>query len=83
MEVKSLVPLPGTKLKHTFSGLFIIQLVFSEVDKTNKSLRLHFTKQFTVATKGVGTRGRPSSPLHLGVSDLEKILKEARKIRRS
>ena len=45
--------------------------------------RLHFTKYFTVATKGVGTRSRPSSPLHLGVSDPEQILKKARKIKRS
>ena len=34
-------------------------------------------------TKGVGTRSRPSSPLQLGVSNLEKILKIARKIKRS
>ena len=56
---------------------------FWEVDKTSKPLRLHFTKQFTVATKGVGTRGRPTSPLHLSVSDPEQILKEARKIKKS
>ena len=36
-----------------------------------------------MATKGVRTRGRPTSPLHLGVSDLEQILKEARKIKKS
>ena len=36
-----------------------------------------------MATKGVGTRSRPSSPLHLDVTDLEKILKEARKIKKS
>ena len=36
-----------------------------------------------MATKGVGTRNRPSSPLQLGVLDLEKILKTTRKIRRS
>ena len=36
-----------------------------------------------MATKGVGTRNRPSSPLQLGVSDPEQILKTARKIRRS
>ena len=36
-----------------------------------------------MATKGVGTRNRPSSPLQLGVSDPEQILKIARKIRRS
>ena len=36
-----------------------------------------------MATKGVGTRGRPTSPLHLGVSDLEQILKEAREIKKS
>ena len=36
-----------------------------------------------MATKGVGTRGRPTSPLHLGVSDPEQILKEPRKIKKS
>ena len=36
-----------------------------------------------MATKGVGTRNRPSPPLQLGVSDLEQILKTSRKIRRS
>ena len=36
-----------------------------------------------MATKGVGTRSRPSSPLHLGVTDPEKILKEVRKIKKS
>ena len=36
-----------------------------------------------MATKGVGTRSRPSSPLQLGVSDLDQILKTARKIKRS
>ena len=36
-----------------------------------------------MATKGVGTRSRPSSPLKLGVSDPEQILKIARKIKRS
>ena len=35
-----------------------------------------------MATKGVGTRSRPSSPLQLGVSNLEKILKTVRKIKR-
>ena len=36
-----------------------------------------------MATRGVGTRNIPTSPLHSGVSDLEHILKIARKIRRS
>ena len=36
-----------------------------------------------MATKGVGIRSRPSSPLQLGVSDPEQILKTARKIKRS
>ena len=34
-----------------------------------------------MATKGVGTRNRPSSPLQLGVSDPKQILKKSRKIR--
>ena len=42
-----------------------------------------FHQYFTVATKGVGTRNRPSSPLQLGVSDPDKILKTASMIRRS
>ena len=46
-------------------------------------LKTTFHQYFTVATKGVGTRNRPSSPLQLGVSDPEQILKIARKIRRS
>ena len=36
-----------------------------------------------MATKGVGTRSRPSSSLQLGVSDPEHILKTTRNIRRS
>ena len=36
-----------------------------------------------MATKGVRTRIRPSSPLHLSVSDPGQILKTARKIKRS
>ena len=36
-----------------------------------------------MATKGVGTRSRPSSPLQLGVSDPKQILKTSRKIKRS
>ena len=36
-----------------------------------------------MATKGVGTRNKPSSPLQLGVLDPEQILKTSRKIRRS
>ena len=35
-----------------------------------------------MATRKIGTRGKPTSPLHLGVLDLEQILKEARKIRK-
>ena len=46
-------------------------------------LKTTFHQYFTVATKGVGTRNRPSSRLQLGVSDPEQILKIARKIRRS
>ena len=38
---------------------------------------------FIVATRNIGTRGKPTSPLHLGVSDPEQILKKARQIRRS
>ena len=36
-----------------------------------------------MASRGVGTRNRPTSPLQLGVTDPEKILKTARKLRRS
>ena len=36
-----------------------------------------------MATKGIRTRSRPSSPLQLGVSDPEQILKSTRKIKRS
>ena len=36
-----------------------------------------------MATRGIGTRNRPISPLQLGVLDPEQILKAARKIRRS
>ena len=36
-----------------------------------------------MATRGVGTKNRPASPLQLGVSDPEQILKTARKVRRS
>ena len=37
----------------------------------------------TVATRRIGTRRKPTSPLHLGNSDPKHILKEARKIQRS
>ena len=36
-----------------------------------------------MATRNTGTRGKPTSPLHLGVSDLEQILKESRKIQKT
>ena len=36
-----------------------------------------------MATRGIGTRNRPISPLQLGVTDPEQILKTARKIKRS
>ena len=36
-----------------------------------------------MATKGIGTRGRLTSPLHLGVLDPEQILKQAKKIKKS
>ena len=35
-----------------------------------------------MATRKIGTRGKPTSPLHLGVSDLEHILKEAIQIQK-
>ena len=46
-------------------------------------LKTTFHQFVTVATKGIGTRNRPISPLHLGVSDPEQILKTAKIIRRS
>ena len=36
-----------------------------------------------MATKKIGTRGKPTSPLHLGVSYLEQIFKEGRQIQKS
>ena len=36
-----------------------------------------------MASRGVGTRSRPTTPLHSGVSDPEQILKTKRKLRRS
>ena len=42
-----------------------------------------FHQFVTVATRGVGTRNRPISPLQLGVTDPEQILRTARMIRRS
>ena len=36
-----------------------------------------------MATRKVGTRRKPTSPLQLGISDPEKLLKEARKIKKS
>ena len=36
-----------------------------------------------MATRKIGTRGKPTSPLHLGILDPEQILNEARKIQRS
>ena len=36
-----------------------------------------------MASRGVGTRNRPTSPLQLGVTDPEHILKTSRNIRRS
>ena len=40
-----------------------------------------FHQFVTVATRGVGTRNRPTSPMQLGVTDPEHILKTTRKIR--
>ena len=42
-----------------------------------------FHQFVTVATREVGTRNRPTSPLQLGVTDPEQILKTIRNIRRS
>ena len=36
-----------------------------------------------MASRGIGTRRRPTSPLQLGVTDPENIIKTARKLRRS
>ena len=36
-----------------------------------------------MASRGVGTRNRPTSPLQLGVTDPEQILRTARKLKRS
>ena len=36
-----------------------------------------------MATRKIGTREKPTSPLHLDVTDPEQILKEARKIWKS
>ena len=36
-----------------------------------------------MASRGVGTRNRPTSPLHSGVSEPEQILKTTRKLKRS
>ena len=36
-----------------------------------------------MASKGIGTRNRPTSPLQLGVTDPEQILKTTRKLTRS
>ena len=36
-----------------------------------------------MATRKIGTRRKPTSPLYLGVLDPEQILKEARKIQKS
>ena len=46
MALTSLVSLTGTKLKHTFPGIYH-STGFQEVDKTSKSFRLLFTKQFS------------------------------------
>ena len=40
---------------------------------------INHLQKFTVASKRIGTRGNPSSPLNPGVSDPEQILKEARR----
>ena len=73
----------GDKAEAYFPWVIHHSTGFERWTKMRKILRLHFTKQFTVATKGVGTRSRPNSPLHLGVSDPEQILKTTRKIKRS
>ena len=70
-------------MKHTFPGLFIIQLVLRG-GQNQQIIKTTFHQIVSkVATKGVGTRGRPTSPLHLGVSNAEQILKEARKNKKS
>ena len=40
-----------------------------------------FHQSITVATRGVGTRNKPTSPLQLGVTDPEQILRTARNIK--
>ena len=45
-------------------------------EQNQKIFDYFFTKQwFIVATRMIGTRGKPTSHLHLGVSDPEQILK--------
>ena len=44
---------------------------FWEVNLNQQILKTTFHQYFTVATKGVGRKSRPSSPLQLGVSYLE------------
>ena len=53
------------------------------MDLNQHFIRLFSPKFDTVASRGVGTRSRPTSPLHSGVSDPEQILKTTRKVRRS
>ena len=53
------------------------------MDLNQHFIRLFSPEVVTVASRGVGTRSRPTSPLHSWVSDPEQILKTARKLRRS
>ena len=54
--------------KPIFPGTLIISLVW-EVNLNQQILKTTVHQCFTMATKGVGTRSRPSSPLQMGVSD--------------
>ena len=80
----------GTNIFGTISGdeaeayipwVFIIQLVLRGGQNHQIIQTTFYQTIFTVATRKVGTRRIPTSPLHLGVLDPEKILKNLGKLR--
>ena len=64
----------GDEVENLFSLGYLSFHWFWEVNLNQQILKTTFHLYFTVATKGVGTRNRPSSPLQLGVSEPRKYI---------
>ena len=61
----------GDEFENLFSLGYLSFHWFWEVNLDQQILKTTFHQYFTVATKGVGTRIKTTSPLQVGVSDPE------------